>query len=182
MSKRSALITDYYRKRKRARVITNMSDVVMASSNSTKRMESAVKQVGQGLEVTVPRSVPHLYNNNYTVRLSYVDNFRHDVAQNGSSGSIQVFRANSIFDPDFTGTGHQPIFRDLWASQYDYYAVIQCDYIIRMYNASGQDPVTYSAVGTSGQTIGAVNVTMLATTNANDYVTGGIVFPAGGGR
>lgn len=35
-----------------------------------------------------------------------------------------VFTANGIFDPDITGTGHQPMGRDEWATFYDHYTVI----------------------------------------------------------
>lgn len=147
------------------------------TSNKRARLADAAEQVGQGLQVTVPRNVPHLFNNTYTVKLSYADNYRHDIAQNGGASAVQTFRMNSIFDPDITGTGHQPLLRDLWASQYDYYAVLECEYKIRMYNAHG-DSVTYTAVGTSAQKIGAVNVSLLKmTTNSSDYSANGLVYP-----
>lgn len=34
-----------------------------------------------------------------------------------------VFRANSIFDPDLTATGHQPLGHDEWAMFYNHYTV-----------------------------------------------------------
>lgn len=34
------------------------------------------------------------------------------------------FRQNSIFDPDFTGTGHQPLGHDQWANFYTAYEVL----------------------------------------------------------
>ena len=149
----------------------------MSDATSNKRKREGAEQVGQGLEVTVPRNVPHLYNNTYTVRLTYADNFRHDIAQNGSASASQTFRMNSIYDPDITGTGHQPILRDLWASQYDYYAVLLCDYKIRMYNAHSE-AVTFTAAGTNAQKIGCVNVSLLkCTTNASDYSASGLVYP-----
>lgn len=43
-----------------------------------------------------------------------------------TSGSIgkQVNSLNSIFDPDQTGSGHQPMYRDTYAAIYDQYAVV----------------------------------------------------------
>lgn len=38
--------------------------------------------------------------------------------------SQYVYRLNSIFDPDLTGTGHQPMFRDQFNTVYNQYAVI----------------------------------------------------------
>lgn len=45
---------------------------------------------------------------------------------NSTTGILanQVFRAGSIFDPDFTGTGHQPRGHDQWAQLYHKYLVI----------------------------------------------------------
>lgn len=43
-----------------------------------------------------------------------------------ASGVIDrnVFRLNSLFDPDQTGVGHQPLGSDQWASLYDVYTVL----------------------------------------------------------
>lgn len=38
--------------------------------------------------------------------------------------TYNVFRANSIFDPDYSGTGHQPRSRDEYASLYENYTVL----------------------------------------------------------
>lgn len=38
-------------------------------------------------------------------------------------GAEQVFRGNSIFDPDLTGGGHQPYGFDQWSNFYSYYTV-----------------------------------------------------------
>lgn len=38
-------------------------------------------------------------------------------------GALTTFRANSIFDPDLSGSGHQPKFHDILESVYERYAV-----------------------------------------------------------
>lgn len=155
-------------------------DTKMSEQPPAKRQRNGAEQVGQGLEVSIPKNVPHLFNNNYTVKLTYADNFFHNLAQNGTASASQVFRMNSIFDPDFTGTGHQPILRDLWASQYDYYTVLQCDYSIRLYNGHAE-AVTFTSVGTNAQKVGCVNVVhFLGSTNSSDMsaAANGMIYPA----
>lgn len=90
--------------------MSESASVSTQTSNKRSRSDAAdgATEVGSGLGVTIPRSVPHLYNNNYTVKLTYADNYRHAV--NYGNAAKQVFRMNSIFDPDYTGTGHQPMF------------------------------------------------------------------------
>jgi len=54
-------------------------------------------------------------------------------------------RLNSIFDPDLTGTGHQPYGRDQLAGLYARYRVISCKYAIQAYSENGI-PINVSAL------------------------------------
>ncbi len=55
-------------------------------------------------------------------KLRYVDTY----ALVSTSGSVakQVNCCNGIYDPDLTGVGHQPLYRDTFAAIYDQYAVV----------------------------------------------------------
>lgn len=57
----------------------------------------------------------------FTTKMRYVDN----LALSSSNGAVgkYTFRMNSIFDPDLTGTGHQPMWHDQIAPQYLKYVV-----------------------------------------------------------
>ena len=163
-----------------------MSDADMSESRSGTTSTSGgtaaqqgAKQVGNGLQVTVPRAIPHGYNNSYTVRLTYTDALNLTVLS-AAGYALYTWRTNSIYDPDYTGTGHQPLMRDLWASQYDYYTVLACHYKIELYNCSGRDPITYTAVGTSAQSVNSVVATILPTTNVSDITAmgSGLPFPS----
>lgn len=166
----------------------SIMDTAMSESRSTgtqtnKRSRGAAQegaeQVGQGLPITVPRSIPHGFNNTYTVRLSYADSRVIPISMAGGYDT-RTWSVGSIFDPDVTATGHQPLLSDLWKSQYDYYAVLAMRYKMSFYNCSGSDAVTYTQVGTSAQKIGGVSITFLPTTNLADISAAGsgIIFPA----
>lgn len=62
------------------------------------------------------------FPNTIVTKLRYADSF----TKQSTLGSIayNTFNANSIFDPDQTGVGHQPMYRDQWAAIYDQYVVI----------------------------------------------------------
>jgi hypothetical protein len=62
----------------------------------------------------------------------------------GSIGKY-AFRWNSTFDPDATGTGHQPLYRDTFTSIYDQYAVVAAVATIKFVN-TGTDPVRVGVV------------------------------------
>lgn len=55
-------------------------------------------------------------------KLRYVQWGQFNTAATGAD--FTVFRANSIFDPWFTGAGHQPMGFDEWAEFYDTYMVL----------------------------------------------------------
>lgn len=54
----------------------------------------------------------------------------------GGAIAKYVFRWNSTFDPDYTGVGHQPLFRDTFAAIYDQYAVVRATAKITFINSS----------------------------------------------
>lgn len=53
----------------------------------------------------------------------------------GSLGKY-FFSCNSIFDPDRTATGHQPLYHDTYQGIYDHYAVIDSKLTYRFINTS----------------------------------------------
>lgn len=69
------------------------------------------------------------------VKLRYVDT----VSIDPGAGTItsHAFRANSCFDPDFTGAGHQPMNFDMWSSLYNHYIVVGSKCSARFYATVG---------------------------------------------
>jgi hypothetical protein len=55
-----------------------------------------------------------------------------------SAGAVQkyLYRWNSVFDPDFTGVGHQPLYRDTMAAIYDHYAVVSAKAKVKFINSA----------------------------------------------
>lgn len=60
------------------------------------------------------------------VNVPYHDAISIYTAVPGNNGYWQ-FRANSIFDPDYSGAGHQPLSHDQWALFYNHYVVNKCN-------------------------------------------------------
>lgn len=56
------------------------------------------------------------------VKLRYVTEITINPVLSGFA--VHEFRTNSVFDPDFTGVGHQPMGFDEWASLYERYHVL----------------------------------------------------------
>lgn len=80
------------------------------------------------------------FPSNKIVRLRYVDEISIDAGV-GAFGQHQ-FRANSVFDPDYTGAGHQPMNFDKWASLYEHYTVLgsKCNVKPLDYNSTTLGP------------------------------------------
>lgn len=58
------------------------------------------------------------------------------IAPGATLGSY-VFRGNSLFDPDYTGTGHQPRYYDQLTAVYGRYKVLGSSITVEMINTSG---------------------------------------------
>ena len=58
----------------------------------------------------------------FTVKMRYSDNVT--ISSAGLAVGSRLYNGNSIFDPDQTGIGHQPLGRDEWAAFYNRYYVL----------------------------------------------------------
>ncbi len=78
---------------------------------------------------------------NYRVRLKYCDR-----VQLTTTGSVNVavgysFRLGSVYDPDYTGTGHQPYMYDQLTTIYKKYVVESVSYSVRFRQVAAS-PIT----------------------------------------
>lgn len=74
------------------------------------------------------------------VTLPYVGRFAISVTVGAIN--FQQFRLNSAFDPDYTGTGHQPMGYDQWAGFYNHYVVEHVKWQVEMLPYTGTFPET----------------------------------------
>jgi len=79
------------------------------------------------------------FPNTKLVRHKYVDGFSMPAAGGPGLASVYQFRANCVVDPDLTGTGHQPLFRDEMAAQYKFYTVLSSRIRITMPETNAQE-------------------------------------------
>lgn len=60
------------------------------------------------------------------VQLSYIEKLQYQPSGANSYNSRNVWRSNSVFDPNFTGVGTQPRYLDQYAALYNSYQVFAC--------------------------------------------------------
>lgn len=70
-------------------------------------------------------------------------------AVTGLTGTEQVYRLNSLFDPDFTGAGHQPYGFDQMANFYNLYCVYKVHIQIKIVEQSSNNPALLVNVSNS---------------------------------
>lgn len=77
-------------------------------------------------------------------KLRYVDTY----ALISTAGAIakQVLYLNSTFDPDNSGTGHQPLYRDTYAAIYDQYSVVSTKTTIQYQSLAASTGMVCGAV------------------------------------
>ncbi len=68
--------------------------------------------------------------------MKYTQNILLSVGVAGLTGAEQVFRLNSLFDPDLSGVGHQPYGFDQVAAFYKHYRVEKATIEVTVYNAT----------------------------------------------
>lgn len=102
--------------------------------------------------------------NSKLVKLRYVEHVTLNSDNFADSIIEHRFRANSIFDPNLTAAGHQPMGSDQWAQFYQYYCVIGAKFTARYVPTSATN-------GTPGY-FGAQTTTY--TGSLNSFYTGNV--------
>jgi len=90
----------------------------------------------------VPRSIPGPWPQKRSQKLRYFDS----IVLNAGAGAItsHLFRANSLFDPDYTGIGHQPRGFDQWMAMYQKFVVVSSRIkIMATYSAGGNASIIF---------------------------------------
>lgn len=84
----------------------------------------AEKEGDKQVVATLWKYSPTSYDNEKIVELPYSE-YSSFTANGQSMGSYKQWKINSIYDPDLTGIGVQPLGRDTWASIYNFYKVLE---------------------------------------------------------
>jgi len=109
---------------------------------------------------TPPRFNINPYPKNKLARHRYVENITIPAAGGAGQTRQYVFKANGIFDPNTTGTGHQPMFRDEMAAVYTYYTVI-ASYIKVTLNQAAVNQENWGIICTQDDSLSSDPTTVL---------------------
>lgn len=140
---------------------------VKRSRTNTVATQTEAMEAGGGTVVAIPRSIPMAYNDKFTVQLKYVDQYLMNATQ--TTVASQTWAVNDLYDPDFTGVGHQPYQRDNWVSMYNFYSVLNCHVKLTVMNGSHANH-TSTASGTANFRI-PVQCTIKQGINSSAFVT-----------
>lgn len=95
----------------------------LVRSSKKKQRKYRGRTSGEPALIPLQRNVLQTgFPNQVKVRLKYVDTIL--LTSNVGAPSSHTFRMNSLFDPDLTGTGHQPYGFDQWSPLYTTYTVV----------------------------------------------------------
>lgn len=82
-----------------------------------------------------PRAILSGFPSRKLVKMRYIDQ---TISLDPGTGigftSNHTFRCNGVFDPDFTGIGHQPMSYDQWATIYNKYTVVGAKITVKYQN------------------------------------------------
>lgn len=76
-----------------------------------------------------------------------------------------IYRANSIFDPDYTGAGHQPMWRDNYAAIYNTYVVLGSKITVKYEAQTTDQSWIVGILGDDDSTISSVTTTLMELNN-----------------
>jgi hypothetical protein len=103
-----------------------------------RKVKQRIKKVSEGSSsgrvTTTVRGVTGVPDSIRT-KLVYHD----QITISGVTAGLHVFRGNSIYDPDFTSTGHQPLYTDYYDETYTKYKVLGSTITVELVNWTSAD-------------------------------------------
>lgn len=96
----------------------------------------------------------------------------------GGFVKANVFAGNSCYDPDQTGSGHQPYYFDEWGKLYQKYMVTGCSIKCNFASAAGNTKGVW--VGIMAKSV-STTTTDITAANERAYVRDAVITPSGGG-
>lgn len=123
-----------------------------SKSNYVKKTKKSKKKA-KTVSVSASHNIWNALVPKAQVKMVYGEAYRFQTAV--SAFQDQLFRGNSVFDPDYTGVGHQPLGHDQWQGLYGKYRVraskIEIWYI-PMLTAVPNQIVCYPSIDNAGPT------------------------------
>lgn len=85
-----------------------------------------------------------------------------------------IYRANGIFDPDYTGAGHQPMWRDNFAAVYDNYTVLGSTITVEFHSRSATLGGVVGLIGSDTPTLSSTATTLYEANNSVSTIIGSV--------
>ncbi len=96
----------------------------MISKNNKQKKRAQSSRTEKRAQITISSTQVAVTPDRMTVKMKYVETIDLNTTATGIASNL--FRLNSIYDPNYTGSGHQPTGHDQWAYFYQYYRVLRC--------------------------------------------------------
>lgn len=126
---------------KRVKTMNPQSGSQTTTTTVTKKASGKKPNFGQAPRAAIYKALRYRgsgFPEMMTQKLKYAEAIRHTV----TAGFLQyVFSANGLFDPNITGSGHQPLYFDQLMAIYNHYAVISSHIKITPYTGATIDLV-----------------------------------------
>lgn len=96
-----------------------------ATSTPAKRGRRATTKRSKQIAQRIPRSLTTFKRSGFPERIRATLRYADIVSPTSAALGNYVFASNGCYDPDITGTGHQPLYFDQYMAVYDHYLVVR---------------------------------------------------------
>lgn len=122
------------------------------------------------LKRRAPMGAPIFIPKRKRIPMRYVDAITLNGGASAGGNIYHQFRASSIYDPDYTSTGHQPMGHDVYAGLYEHYSVVRSAIRVTLFaNGNLNVPLIFRLLGDSDATITSTWQAQCEQANPGEY-------------